>query len=193
MHTQNNAIRNQYSVAICPPDEITNYVSSMKMELKSLIGKFGSVDSMAHLTWNIFLADETELNVWVNYVTYFCQYLQNFEIAFTKAGSYSNKNHNTYFLEPDPASKKIITSLMKKFHKDEPLLSTSKTFEPHMSIARTLDGRGLATAKNLWDNKTFDLKFTCDNLAIRKFNPEAGQYSIDQRIAFADQNRLMLF
>jgi len=173
--------KENYSVAICPPKEFTDEIKKMKLELAAHIGWFSSKNAEAHITINTFNADDIGLTQWKNYVTAFCSSISKFEITLVETGTYSN---GAFYLAPDHASKEKLVDLMKSFHENAPLEATVKSSDPHLSIARRLRKDQLSIAQELYGNKAFNFKFTCDNLAFRKLDMNIRQYFIESRFAF---------
>lgn len=174
-------IQPHYSVAICPPKDFTDLVKAMKLELAERIGWFNSKNSEAHVTLNTFIADEAELLIWKNYLTDFCSSADPFEIRLVETGSYAN---GAFYLAPDHESTENLVQLMKHFHHDAPLKPKTESRDPHLSIARQLSREQLAEANELFGDKQFDLKFMCDNLAIRQFETKKKQYFVESRFMF---------
>lgn len=175
----------QYSIAICPPPETVEFVRGFKKELEARIGKYPSRNSEAHITFNVFRADENELLLWENYLTEFCSKLKPFPIRLIAVGSF--ERNGAFFLSPDKSSAQGLTSLMQQFHQTAPGERDDSLPEPHMSIARQLDKEQLRTAYDLFASRTLDIEFVCDNIAIRKFNPGIGQYEVYKRFAFGSE------
>src|SRR5262245_61345983 len=111
-------MKSKYSIAICPPDNIVEEIRQMKERLFAEIGWFASRRSEAHITINLFEADESELQTWKQYLEDFCKTIEPFEIRLTKTGSNSS---GAFFLAPDDESAKHLIGLMRKFHEQAPL------------------------------------------------------------------------
>jgi 2'-5' RNA ligase len=173
----------QFSIAICPPQEFVNEIALMKKELSEKIGWFNSKNSDAHITINVFSADEKELLIWKTYLLDFCRSQHSFEIRFTKTGTFPH--NGAFYLEPDPVSKELLLNMMKDFHQHAPVKTDKISLDPHLSIARRLKPKEMDIAFQLWSDKIFDLKFTCDNLTVRKFSSSIKQYSIESRHFFS--------
>jgi len=98
-----------------------------------------------------------------------------------------------FCLFPDESSKKVLIPIMKQFQKGKPFQPEGKSVDPHMSIARQLTPEQINVAVELFSNRSFDIKFICDNLAIRKFNPGIKQYEFYKRFDFGKPAKSLLF
>jgi 2'-5' RNA ligase len=161
-------MRHLYSIAICPPDARVASISQMKKELQKRIGRFGNVNSDAHVTFNIFLADDAELAEWKKYLSRFCISLNPVDLMFNATKVFTASG--TFFLAPDTVSNAEIAKQLKRFHKGTSLQSEAKSFIPHLSVARKLTSRQLKIAHSIWDETKIEVGFRWDNLAIRKFD-----------------------
>lgn len=168
-----------YSVVISPPEEIINEVAAMKQQLKNSIGRYPSCNSLAHITFNVFIGNEETLQRWERFVGNFVMSLLPMQLHFDKTGYFGN---GAFFIAPDENSKIELVKVMKNFHKQFPAPAHGKSKEPHISIGRQLNEEQLAIAKELFP--AANLSFTCDNLVIRKFNEERKQYDIYKRFDF---------
>lgn len=183
--------QHQFSVAICPPEEIVLEVRAIKQELAQKIIKFSSLNAEAHFTFNEFNAYEYQIKEWKKYLTDFCNTTTgSFDIRLTDIKSYSN---GALFLAPDKESKSKITTLMKSFHKVKVYPVNITSINPHLTIARSLTQDQLKIAFDIFSNRKFDISFTCTNLALRKFNGKVKQYRIDERFIFGEEAQLSLF
>jgi len=174
--------RSKYSIAICPPSVVVDHVRVMKNLLKEQIKWFASCRSEAHITINTLEATDEELQRWKNYLVIFCKNESPFEIHLTR---FDFNSTGAFIMRPDEASGNHLLEMMKKFHESKPLHAVSESTDAHLSIARRLKPEQLQTVKTLYENQHPDLKFSCDNIAIRKFNPQIRQYEIESRCGFA--------
>lgn len=165
----------QYSFAICPPPYIIGQVKDMKQQLRNALGKrFGSVNSDAHVTFNVFRCDARELESRIKAVQLFCGQVGSKEIRFDGYGNYPN---GAFFLSPDKDSTIYIRYVMGVFHKMHAAFVSKKSEDPHMSIARQLSSDELRTAKALFSGVP-DLVFDCDRISLRRFNRSRMQYDV---------------
>ena len=160
------------------------------MTLAAHIGWYPSKNSEAHLTINVFEAEENELVKWKKYAVEFCKSLCPFEIRLLKTGSYAN---GAFYISPDEPSSICLKEMMIDFHRRSPLAAGSTPKDPHMSIARQLKKEQLQDANELWGNRHFDQHFLCDNIALRKFDVNKKQYSVEERFYFNQETQLSLF
>src|SRR6185436_5866331 len=94
---------------------------------------------------------------------------------FNKTGHFMN---GAYYLAPDGASEKMMSRMMKLFHKSCTLPATDKSQNPHISIGRKLTSTQLQSAKKLFDERQFNIAFRCEGIHIRKFNSVKKQYEV---------------
>jgi len=171
----------QYSVAVCPPVHIVDAVREMKTELFNKIKWFHSKNTEAHITVNVFGAEENEVVTWEKYLAAFCGRQHALEIRLASTGFYET---GAYYLALDEQSKQQMVTLMNRFHMEAPLHAAVTSFEPHISIGRQLKKIQLDVARQLFDEAQINLTFICDNLALRRFDKKKGQYEIIRRFNF---------
>ena len=163
----------RYSVIIHPPESVINEVRILKQKLQDRIGWYPSCNSLAHITFNLFSGHETTLAHWEEYVASFVKPLHAFTACFNRTGSFNN---GAFFLAPRKVTHETLTFIMKNFLRPASSHLYGKSVNPHISIGRQLKPEQLILARELI--KEIHLEFTCDNLTIRKFNAERGQYDI---------------
>lgn len=185
----NENLNKKYWVGICPPIVTEDDVTRFKKELEDKIGWYHSVNSKAHITFLEFVNRGVKLESIEKYLLEFCSHLSAFEIQLNRIGPYQK----AFCLFPDDSSKRILVPIMKQFQKGKPFQPDGKSTDPHMSIGRQLTHENMNEAVELFSNRIFDVKFVCDNLSIRKFNPEIGQYEIYKRFEFGKPARSLLF
>jgi hypothetical protein len=173
--------KGKYSFAVCPPDETVAWFREKKDELASHIGWYPSKNSAAHITINVFEADDKELVYWKKYASEFCGAEVPFQVMLVKTGSYSS---GAFYLSPDHASVELLKTMMNKFNDHAPFSEAKISDDPHISIARRLKAEQLKVANELWGAQRFDRHFLCDNIALRKFDVRKKQYTIEQRFYF---------
>lgn len=173
----------RYSTAICPPAAIVEQVKVLKDELYSKIGWFGSRNAEAHITFNVFSANESELQAWTEHIAAFVKDCTSFEITLNRVDYF--KGSHALYLAPDESALVFLNNLMKRFYSGLPHAGANSG-NPHMSIARDLSPAHLEKALSLFGNRTFNIRFTVDNLAIRAFNPNRRQYDLYRRFYFRD-------
>ena len=162
----------QFLLAVMPSQEISNCVKEWKQLLGKEIGRFGSDNSLAHITIMGFNADSNQLSNWINKISIFCsnQPYQNIGFdGFAQFGSYA------YYVKPDNSSEKYLNNLIRNIHNDFGF--KIKRVKSHMTIARKLDVIKIEKASKLFENHKTDFKFLCDGFTLRKFNETNKQYS----------------
>ena len=174
-------MQNLYSLAISPPDAIISSVRSMKEQLAEKVGWFHSKNSMAHITINEFMATDTEIETIKKQLTSICDSLKPMAVYFDKYDTYPN---GAFFMAPDEDSKNGLKAIMKQIHQSLRVKTLFKSNEPHMSIARKLKPEAIAAAHRLFT--ATDLNFLCDNLVLRRFNPNIKQFEITDHFEFND-------
>jgi 2'-5' RNA ligase len=179
-----------FSVAIYPPNAVIEEFRRLKDSLAEYIGWFNSKNSDAHITINLFFADEEELAIWKNYLVRFCSNQFPFEISLVKTGFYPN---GAFYLSPDDNARKILVELMKSFNKSAPLKGETKSTDPHMSIARKLNKNQLDIADKLLSDREYNISFTCGDIVLRRFDEKKRQYVIDSRYGFSSNGQQSLF
>lgn len=169
----------KYSVVLSPPDETLELVKALKQRLRAAIGWYKSVNALAHITFNVFEADETMLQQWEAYLTDFAARQQYQPLLFDHTGTFAN---GAFFLAPDAASEHVLVRMMKDFHGGTFLDAPVKSATPHISIGRQLTADELATAHALIPEVA--LGFTLQDIVLRRFNESRKQYDIYKRFAF---------
>lgn len=168
----------QYSVVISPPDPVLEEVRQMKQALRSAINWYSSVNALAHITFNVFEAEDDEIARWEAYVASFAAQQSSFAIRLDHTSTFSN---GAFFLEPDDHSDLLLIQMMKAFHQQAPF-SAKESVTPHLSIGRRLKPEQLPLARALI--REVDIRFVCDNLVLRRFNEGRKQYDIYKRFPF---------
>jgi 2'-5' RNA ligase len=172
----------KYSIAICPPDNIVLLVKEYKQRLSKAIGRgYPSLNADAHISFETFNADTEMLKPIEQYLEKFCLAQEPFEIHLLGTDTF---HFGTFYIAVENPSRGILRSLMATvnnslFKKN----LDADSYVPHMSVARSqLTKQELAIAKDLITG--VDLKFICDNIAIRKFDPAKQQYDVYKRFWF---------
>ena len=169
----------QYSIVISPPGTVLEQVKQLKQELRAAIGWYKSVNALAHITFNVFEAGPIQLAAWEAYLAAFTATQQPASLCFDHTASFAN---GAFYLAPDIASEQLLTGMMQDFHTGAPESAPVTTTLPHMSVGRGLDRRQLAIARAVIPGVA--IRFTCDDLVLRRFNPDRMQYDIFKRFAF---------
>lgn len=169
----------QYSIVISPPDVVIEQVQRLKLQLRSAIGWYSSVNAWAHITFNVFRADAITLLRWEQYAAAFVAARSPMPLRFLHTDAFAN---GAFFLAPDEPSKQWLVPMMQAFHRQAPITGAQQSVNPHLSIGRRLSPDQLSIAKTLIPSA--DIRFVCSDLVLRRFNPERGQYNIYRRFGF---------
>jgi len=168
-----------YSIVIHPPENIICEVNTLKQQLYDAIGWYHSCHSLAHITVNLFKGYENTLQLWENYTAAFAAQQTITEVYFDHVMNFSN---GAFVVVPNESSYKKLNLLMKNYLHHIPASAYGKSLKPHISIARKLNAEQAAIAKELIADVS--LQFEVDNLTLRKFNAELGQYELHKQYAF---------
>lgn len=160
-----------YSIVIAPSKDGIDYVDKLKNELYSKIGWYNSRNSKAHVTILEFTADEYELEEVIAVIKKIASYENPMLLRFDGVDRYTN---GAVFLKPDEATKDPITELMARIQKKLNIKNSYKSKDPHISIGRKLSEENVQIALKMFADAK--LEFICENLVLRKFNPERRQY-----------------
>lgn len=177
--TEDKSIQ-QYSIVISPPDAVIQQVQQLKQQLRSAIGWYSSVNAWAHITFNVFLADADALLRWERYTEAFAAEQSPVHLRFLRTDAFAN---GAFFLAPDAASEQSLVAMMQAFHRAAPIAGAQRPVTPHLSIGRRLRPDQLSIARTLIPGA--DIHFVCNDLVLRRFNPDRGQYDIYRRFGFA--------
>lgn len=169
----------RYSIVIHPPEYVIDEVKTLKQQLYNAIGWYHSCHSLAHITVNLFSGNEQKLTLWEEYAAHYAKNTAAFEVRFDKPVCFSN---GAFVLLPDEGSYQKLRSLLKDFLQRIPAPAFGKSSKPHISIARKLKHEQALIAQEAIPGA--EVGFICDNLTIRKFNPERGQYDIHKQFFF---------
>jgi 2'-5' RNA ligase len=170
-------MKSQFSIAICPNDEVTAYVKEIKDLLKSQIGWYNSCNSGAHISVKEFNLTPAEIDLIEKHLDDFCVRQSSVEVVFNR---FEFWNNGTICLTPDEISEKKLAPLMQSFVK---ILGTRR-FRPHLTIARNLKDEVLKNIKPYWETKQVSVKMKIDNVTMRQLDHNAGQYEVYKRILF---------
>jgi 2'-5' RNA ligase len=164
-------LRNKFSLVIEPSTEVIMQVDYQKQKLGNLLNdRYPSKNAKAHITINVFLADEIELKSVIRYLDHFRTRERPFEVNFKGIKHYEN---GAVYIAPKADSRKQLTMLMKRVSSDFPIKTDVKSTEPHISIGRKLtEEQVLLALKKLYTH----FSFQCDTLLLRKFDENKKQY-----------------
>ena len=178
----------RYSVVLHPSPDVLTAVAAQKEALATAIGWYNSKNSLAHITLNEFEAPETELEAIQKHLRGICRYLHAVPAAFSQYDTFPN---GAFFLAPDAECKEVLRNLMKQFHQAFRYKTDIKSSEPHISIGRRLTPEQIAKAYALLGIP--DIRFWCDRIALRRFNPERKQFDVVAEFVFEGEKQEDLF
>ena len=161
----------KYSIVIAPSKDGIEYVDQLKNELYAKVGWYNSRNSKAHITILEFTADEDELKEVIAVIKKIASYENPLLLRFDGVDRYSN---GAVFLKPDEATKDPLIELMARIQKKLNIKNLYKSKDPHISIGRKLSEENVQMALKMFADAK--LEFICENLVLRKFNPERKQY-----------------
>lgn len=176
--------KNLYSIAICLPNAADAYVREMKEHLYREAGWYASKNSHAHITINVFEADEKLIVNIENQLRAICAGMQAENIHINATGYY---DVGAFYLSPDETSVKYLKQLMHGIHRQIKIADQKTSNDPHISIGRQLKPEQMQTAKRLFARRPIDLNFLCDRVCIRKFDAQIKQYRIHKEFLFPDK------
>jgi 2'-5' RNA ligase len=168
-----NAGMNLYFIAIIPPQEICDAVTTIKRDFAERFGSRHALKVIPHITLKApfsFPADEHHrLLQWFreNPVTGepFQQKLKDF-------GSFENKRNPVIFIEPElnDALKQLQSTIIQYFRRSFPFIqvpSNEFTFHPHMTVAyRDLGFENFQLAWDEYISKPFGASFIVDRFHL---------------------------
>ena len=167
-----NEEKPQYLLAVMPSPEISSCIKEWKQLLRKEIGRFGSDNSLAHITIMGFNSDSNQLPYWINKISFFCNNQPNHDIGFAGFAPFGSY---TFYVKPDDSSEKYLNKLILDIHHHFGF--KIRNVKSHMTIARELDEIRIERASKLFKNHQTDFKFLCDGFTLRKFNKSTWQYS----------------
>jgi len=169
-----------YSIIFHPLAQTIEDVMNFKNHLTSEAGDYPSQNSLAHITIAGFEATENQLTGVKEYLKKFVENVVPFATLFNQL-SCSAFSKCAVFL-PSFEFTDRINNITKNVRNIIPVTKMSKISPPHVSIGRDLSEEQLTIALQLFADKNF--KFDCCQLALRKFDPNTGQYEIIQTFPF---------
>ena len=157
----------RYSIIIHPNENIIELFKSYKEILFDTIGDFGSRNSLPHITILEFDATENELKSVIGKLVKITESEVSFRSVFNQV-VYSTTvlvlpNRNEHF-------KKLLDKVRNRI-KGEKNKSNA-----HLTIGRNLKPEQIEKSQNLFPSINFE--FECNQLALRKLNPEIKQFEI---------------
>jgi hypothetical protein len=166
--------RDWYSIVVYPQREIINRVRSLKDALAAKIGWYASRNSEAHITINIFLADQFELDFYKKCIEKICRSQRVYKVIFDRLSI--SKFSNAIVLLPNDSSKLYLNGLLKVFRKKLKSKDSVSGTKAHISIGRELSSAQIDQAEHLYGN--INITFNCDTIAIRKLDEVKKQFVV---------------
>lgn len=179
-------MQGHYSVAIIPSEAVVALVKRMKEKLADKVGWFHSKNAMGHITICEFKASSTDIERVKMQLTRLCDGFTPVEVCLTGFGSYPN---GAFFIAPDATSKNKLKPIMKRINDTLIIKELHKSDDPHLSIARQLSPEKLQTAASLYTS--INVRFLCDNVVLREFDPEVKQYFVAEVFPFHGNPQLV--
>ena len=170
------------SIAIIPSAAVISQVQYYKQSLARKIGWYPSSNADAHITVNTFISDSWRHEAWLKKLEHFCSVRTPFVIRFDSVKLF--RPTRTLYLAPDKQSIETLKYLMSDFHGYTKDLKATRTYEPHMTIARSLKPEDLEKAMAHFERCKVNLVTDCDALYVRKLNEARGQYQVESRHFF---------
>ncbi|MDR2222520.1 MAG: 2'-5' RNA ligase family protein [Flavobacteriaceae bacterium] len=164
---------NRYSLCFQPDETTIEIVRQMKLQLSEYIGWYNSKNALAHITISKFQTDEIGIQKITTLVRQQCSTFVPTPVVFNSYGHYPN---GAFFLAVAPENQIPLKAYAKKVCSKIALPNIYKSNEPHLSIARKLDSDKLQKALTYFEQP--HLSFICNQVALRRFNPQRGQYDI---------------
>ena len=170
---------NHYSIVIHPEDHIIELFKSYKDTLFSKIGKFGSRNSIAHITILEFSATEKELKTIIEKLIKIVRIENHFDAIFDKVVYSKN-----LFVSPDKDGNEHFKKLLVNVRTS--IKGEKNKSDAHLTIGRNLKPDQIQNSIELFSNVKFN--FHCDQIALRRFNENIGQYEILQLFPFSSED-----
>lgn len=172
----------RYSIVFHPSPEVIETVQNMKSNLAASIGWFSSRNSLAHITIQEFLLDDSKLLTTSKQLQRCCNSLHPVQVEFDSFDSFPN---GAFYLKPNLVSAQKLSTMMKQIQRSVPVPNTHRGLHPHLTIARRLQPENTAVAQLLFTS--IHLKYTCNQIALRRFDEVKKQFEITAIFPFLSQ------
>ena len=170
----------KYSLVI-HPEELLEDINKIKQDLKSVIGWYSSVNSLAHFTICEFFADNLQLNIVMKEVSTLISNWPTQLITLHGFGSFEN---GAYYIKPDEPSTIYLEELFEAVGSrvKQVIPDVYYSTYPHLSIGRRLDKAQLQIAKENYSS--YSNTFLCKGVMLREYNPIRRQFDLKEFIQF---------
>lgn len=169
---------NHYSIVIHPQDSIIELFKTFKSKLFDTIGTYGSRNSIAHITILEFEATEQKAKFVIEKLIKITQKEICFDTLFDTV-IYSDFSKAVFVL-PDKKGNEHFKKLLKNVR--QKIKGNKNKSNAHLTIGRKLSLEQIENSIGLFPDVKFD--FHCNQVALRKFNDNKGQFEIVEIFPF---------
>lgn len=171
----------KYSAVFYSKD-VARSVKILKDNLKDNVPEnwYNSCNSEAHITIFELIIDDSKVELIKQQLAKICDTFNPFQVHLNNFGIFPNVG--AYYIAPSETSAKDLKIIMEKTHNAMRGFKIEKITKPHISIGRRLTPENLKIASELL--KTIDLKFICDQIVLREYDPKKRQYFIIDTFKF---------
>lgn len=166
-----------YFIAIVPPEEISNEITSLKQEMANIYNSKKALRVMPHITlkapFTITSNRDEEVLEWFENIK---TDVKPFEVMLNGFGAFDNPKNPVIFVKPEESvpmrllQKDILVAFKKQFL-NIPLHFHEEEFHPHMTIAyRDLTYTEFEKAWKIFNKKHFSAKFYNNTFYLLKHN-----------------------
>lgn len=170
-----------YSAVLLPPLPVIQEINLIKRQLADKIGAYKGLHAHAHITLCTFKATDINLPLWKTHVLDFARHQAVFPLTFDRIACFSN---GAFVLLPDENSHEQLHRVMKSFYKNRPKGRNNTSQRAHISIARGLNQEQQNLAQSIIATAT--ISFSCNTIAIRKYNHATGLFELKEQYALGD-------
>ncbi|WP_449439715.1 2'-5' RNA ligase family protein [Pedobacter steynii] len=175
-----------YSVAIYLPEPKMGIVAGMKNQLAFKGGNYGSRNAKAHITiCELNIDTERRLQLIKGQLYRVCVGLSPLNLVFDHFGAYDT---GVICILPDKESDVVLKELMKNIRNAIKVRLLHKSFNPHITIGRKLNGEQLSIARDLFMSTKVDLNFICDRIVLR-VRKDKGQFEVIEEFIFQSKTQ----
>ncbi len=167
-----------YSIVIHPQDSIIDLFKFFKKKLYNTIGKYGSYNSIAHITILEFDATDEELIFIIERLKRITLKEISFDTVFDKV--ICSESSKAIFILPNKIGDEIFKKLLTKIRKQ--IKGDGNKSNAHLTIGRKLKPEQLKKSEDIFNDIKFD--FHCNQIALRRLNEDIRQFEIIQIFPF---------